>query len=205
VGFGHGEPHYFAHWLDLTGDHRFRQLLEFLDPVGISGDDQFARGITLDDPALYVQAAVGHSLNPLRSALPIGFHRASKEILGGEVARGERGPASLWRRCDIIHIYGFLRRQFTHLPSRFFFKSASAQGRPFTSTRPFGIRKIHSDPGFQSDPTLRPKKYGKDILEDKREFHTPTKTISRVSSAQASLAPRKGDCELYKPRELVRM
>jgi hypothetical protein len=27
----------------------------------------------------------------------------------------------------------------------------------------------------------------KDILEDKREFHTPTKLRSRVSSAQASL------------------
>jgi hypothetical protein len=27
----------------------------------------------------------------------------------------------------------------------------------------------------------------KDILEDKREFHTPTKMVSRVSSAQTSL------------------
>src|ERR1700730_16789736 len=74
----------------------------------------------------------------------------------------------------------------------------------FTS-RFFLIRKIHSDPGFQSDSTLRPKKYGKDILEDKREFHTPTKMISRVSGAQTSLALRKGDYELYKLRELVRM
>ena len=28
----------------------------------------------------------------------------------------------------------------------------------------------------------------KDILEDKREFHTPTKMVSRISSAQGSLA-----------------
>jgi hypothetical protein len=28
----------------------------------------------------------------------------------------------------------------------------------------------------------------KDILEDKREFHTPTKMVSRVSTAQGSLA-----------------
>jgi hypothetical protein len=28
----------------------------------------------------------------------------------------------------------------------------------------------------------------KDILEDKREFHTPTKMVSRISTAQGSLA-----------------
>jgi hypothetical protein len=28
----------------------------------------------------------------------------------------------------------------------------------------------------------------KDILEEKREFHTPTKMVSRVSTAQGSLA-----------------
>jgi hypothetical protein len=28
----------------------------------------------------------------------------------------------------------------------------------------------------------------KDILEDKREFHTPTKMMSRISTAQGSLA-----------------
>ena len=28
----------------------------------------------------------------------------------------------------------------------------------------------------------------KDILEDKREFHTPTKMVSRISSTQGSLA-----------------
>jgi hypothetical protein len=43
-GFGHGEPHYFAHRLDLMSDDRFRQLLEFLDPVGIPGADTLRKG-----------------------------------------------------------------------------------------------------------------------------------------------------------------
>jgi hypothetical protein len=52
----------------------------------------------------------------------------------------------------------------------------------------------------ESKPAALPFEYGgvkydrmqlltvKDILEDKREFHTPTKMVSRVSTAQGSLA-----------------
>jgi hypothetical protein len=50
------------------------------------------------------------------------------------------------------------------------------------------MRKIHSDPSFQSDFTLRPKNTEKDTLEDKRELHPPTKIISRQSSGEGSLA-----------------
>jgi hypothetical protein len=80
MGFGRGEPHYFAHRLDPIGDNRFRQLFEFLDPADIPGDGEFAGG-------------------------------------------------------------------------------SLSTARPFTSTRPSRIRKIHSDPLFQSDSTVRPKKY----------------------------------------------